>query len=99
MIDEQCACIHASKGPILAQADRAQVFVVTHAGKDNALSCRSFTRGRLCATFVIGGPALGLSGRAIIDGNGVPGGGEVAGHGETHDTKTEEGNVGHSNVP
>jgi hypothetical protein len=63
VIDKDGARLHAGKGAVVAQHNRAQVVVVAHAAKDHACALDGFAgRGRMAAADKFLDPGLGLGG-------------------------------------
>ncbi|MNI66786.1 hypothetical protein D3C73_1223770 [compost metagenome] len=90
VVDEHGARSHARKCTVGPQHNAAQVVVVAHAGEDDLGTCHRFARRAGMAAAELGDPGLSLGGRAVVDRHVVPGAGQMAGHGQAHDTQAEE---------
>ena len=99
MIDENRAFVHPGEGPVGTGADGPQVIVIAHTGHHEVSAFSSFSRGRGHLATMLFHPGFSLGGGAVIDGNGVPFGLQVAGHRIAHHAQAQECYVCHGLSP
>ena len=96
VVDEGRALLHAGKGAVGADRDRAQIVVVADAAHHEILALGGGLRGRGGLAAELLGPLLRLGRGAVVDGDLMATlFDEVSCHGETHDAETEKCDFGH----
>src|SRR5690606_27474777 len=83
-----------------SEHDLAHVGIVTDAREHEIGVLDRFRHGSRLATAVLGGPAFGFLGRAVVDGHAMPGFAEPAGHRIPHHAEPEKCHVqSHRSLP
>ena len=99
VVDEDGALLQALEGAAGGGGDAAQVVVVADAGEDDLGALGRRGRGGRGGVAVRRDPGLGAARRAVVDGDRVALGGEMAGHGIAHDAQPDECDARHGSSP
>jgi hypothetical protein len=83
------------KRAVLARRHFAQVVVIADAGEHDLRTGRRFLRRRRSTAAMLFHPGIRLCGGAVIDGDVVPGSGEMSGHRISHHAEPDEGDFAH----
>ena len=95
MVDKDRARSHARESAVIAQADRAQVVVISDAGHHEIRALGGFAGGFRGLSAVFLGPGFGLGEGAVEDRYLVTGGLEMTGQREAHDPQTQKRHFRH----